>query len=721
MPEKTLTGGTTIHGDGAGQSALRPVVGIFLFALLVRGLYLYESSDNPTFYAPIVDSLTYDQMARDLINGKGLTHEFFWQPLFYPLFLSLVYWLSNSSLITVKIIQMVLGGLTSVLTFKLGDKIFARATGIVAGVVTAVYMPLVFFEGELLAVGWAAFWSVALVLLLTVAMKSPSVPQCVTWGLCGALAVVTRPVFVPFFAAGCLWLLITWIRSRTRTRTIIARAASVAIGFFIVAGPVAVVSYTVMSKVMILPYSGSVNMYVGNNPDYKETVNIRPGLGWSKLMKLPEKHGFKKWDEKQEFFKNRTAEYIATNPGGFLKGLAHKSLQFVSSRELPRNVDVYVFRKWSWILKAAVWKADGFGFPFGALLPLAVVGAVFFRRTIPTPVWLFFVFYPASVILVFVTSRYRTPIIPVMSVLAAAGVVTVWRFLRTRRWKEMAVVGGVVLAVGTAESAFGRFSAEQIDFEPELYYGLGDSFDKRGRTQEGIDAYLKAVSLRPQYVEAHHNLGLLLVKQQRLDEAITHYRSALEADPNNAGPHEDLGMALFRQGKTEEAIEHYQKAIQIEPEKASVYDNLGTAYFSLRKAPEALEHYSRAVELDPDDPVARNNLGNVFALQGQLDKAVEQYERSLELKPGDPETLNNLANALAHLGRFDEAVARYTEALQVAPDDPGIYCNLGLCLQRQGRPDEAIQAFSKALEIDPQRQQALQALKKLAAEKGSGP
>ncbi len=68
------------------------------------------------------------------------------------------------------------------------------------------------------------------------------------------------------------------------------------------------------------------------------------------------------------------------------------------------------------------------------------------------------------------------------------------------------------VGIGLTSSVFGPFYAEQLDFESELYYVLGDSLDKRNRRAEAIGAYSKAISLRPEYVEVHHNLGLLLVE-----------------------------------------------------------------------------------------------------------------------------------------------------------------------------------------------------------------
>ncbi|MHC4335115.1 MAG: glycosyltransferase family 39 protein [Planctomycetota bacterium] len=118
-------------------------VGIFALAVLVRGVYLYESSDNPTFRAPVVDSLTYDQMARRLLAGEGLTSDFFWQPLFYPLFLAGVYRVSDFSILAVKVIQMILGAVTCLLVLRLGQRLFDRQTGILAGLIAVFYMPMV--------------------------------------------------------------------------------------------------------------------------------------------------------------------------------------------------------------------------------------------------------------------------------------------------------------------------------------------------------------------------------------------------------------------------------------------------------------------------------------------------------------------------------------------------------------------------------------------------
>jgi tetratricopeptide (TPR) repeat protein len=689
-------------------------VGVFAFALLVRGIYLYESSDNPTFRAPVVDSLTYDQMARGAVQGSGITEEFFWQPVFYPLFLSAVYSSSSCSIVWARFVQMALGSITCVLVYKLGARLFGRSAGLLAGVITAAYMPLVFFEGELLATGWAAFWSVAVVLLLIRAKDKPTAWRYSALGLSGALSIIVRPVFLPFFAAACVWLVVRSIREKMTAGSLAAAAASLAAGFLLVATPVALLNYKVMGRATILPHSGGVNLYIGNNPNYEQTVAIRPGRQWTELVELPLKQDITDRYEQERFFTNKTLAYISSEPGSFLWGLAQKTVQFVSSREMPRNLDIYLFRKWSELLRVGLWKLGWFGFPFGLLLPLAVLGIVCTVRKVPIPVWLFLVLYPASVILVFVTARYRMPMVPILGVLAGAGCAAIVDLLRRGQRGKLGAAAAMILTVAVAGSLAGPLPAEQhTDYEAELYYGLGGSLKKRGRTDDAIQAYSKAVSLRGDYLEAYHNMALLLMKQESIEEAIANLNIALKLDPENSDVHRDLGRALFEQGRTDDAIGHYYRAVQLDPSNAKAHSYLGLALAAQGRLEEATKHYLLALRLEPNDADLRYSLGVALQLQGKPTEAANQYTEALRINPDLFNAHSNLGVIHAAQGDLDQAVVHFSEAIRIKPDSAGAYCHLGIALQSQGKTDKAAEAFRKALAIDPHNRQARAALDRL--------
>ena len=63
-------------------------------------------------------------------------------------------------------------------------------------------------------------------------------------------------------------------------------------------------------------------------------------------------------------------------------------------------------------------------------------------------------------------------------------------------------------------------------------------------------------------------MGIALQKQNKLEEAIEAYNKALAIKPDYCRRYYNMGIALQGQGKLEEAIEAYNKALAIKPDYA---------------------------------------------------------------------------------------------------------------------------------------------------------
>ena len=682
-------------------SAGRAAWAVFLTALLVRLVYLCEGSDNPAFIRPIVDSQTYDGLARGIASGLPVTEELFWQPVFYPLFLSLLYRLSHFSILFVKIVQSLLGALTALLSFRLGDKIFGRTAGLAAGIIAAFYMPLVFFETELLAAGWAALWLTAMVLVLLKIREKPEPRRCFFFGLLGALAVVTRPVFALFFAASCAWLAVAWIREHSRTANLTGRAVSLAAGFLAVAIPVAVLSHQATGRVRLFPYSGGVNLYIGNNPDYEKTIAIRPGLGWRELTAAPARRGIETNPGMERYFLDRAKSYALEEPGGFMTGLARKTARFFSSREIPRNTDIYLFRKWSLMLRVLVWKTGGFGFPFGALLPLVFLGLIFYRKPLSAPLLLCLVFYPVSVIAVFAAARYRVPLIPVLSVLAGAGLIVLWNVFRKKQWKKLAAAGAVVFFAAAAGSIPGPFCEEKLDYEAELYFGLGSTFEALGEQGKAVSAYKRAIGFKADYAEAHFNLANILMDRGRIEEAVVHYRESVKAAPGSVEVRNNFAAALRAQGKIPEAVVQWEKTLGINPGDAFAHFNIGAVSAGRGDYARSAEHFKQALSVRPEWAEAHMRLGISLSYLGEAGKAVTHFSEAVRIRPDDADARCNLGIALGRIGKYDEAVVQLREAVRLEPDHIAARYNLGYALHLQKKYAEAVEQYRRVLQTDP--------------------
>ena len=66
-------------------------------------------------------------------------------------------------------------------------------------------------------------------------------------------------------------------------------------------------------------------------------------------------------------------------------------------------------------------------------------------------------------------------------------------------------------------------------------------------------------------------MGVALKDQGKLEEAIEAYNKALAIKPDYAEAYNNMGIALKDQGKLEEAIEAYNKALAIKPDYAEAY------------------------------------------------------------------------------------------------------------------------------------------------------
>ena len=237
-------------------------------------------------------------------------------------------------------------------------------------------------------------------------------------------------------------------------------------------------------------------------------------------------------------------------------------------------------------------------------------------------------------------------------------------------------------------------SATLLNIQGAIFKGLGQS-------DLSVEAYKKALSIKPDYAEAHNNIGNAFKEQGKFDEAIEAYNKALVIKPDYAEAYNNMGVSLQEQGKFAEAMEAYNKALSIKPSNAEAYNNMGSAFEEQGKFAEAIEAYDKALSIKPSNAEAYNNMGNAFKEQGKLEEAIEAYNKALAIKPNYADAYNNLGNAFKEQNKLAEATVAYNKALTITPNYAEAYNNMGVSLQGQDKLEEAIQAYQKALDINP--------------------
>jgi 4-amino-4-deoxy-L-arabinose transferase-like glycosyltransferase len=125
----------------------RPVA-VGVAALLARALYW--ALVVPTYSFPLSDASHYQQIARNLADGRGFVapfpsgalHATAFRPPLYPMLLGATYKVFGDGVASGRALSVVLGVAVAVLAYLLANRIAGPLAGLVAGGLVAIYPPL---------------------------------------------------------------------------------------------------------------------------------------------------------------------------------------------------------------------------------------------------------------------------------------------------------------------------------------------------------------------------------------------------------------------------------------------------------------------------------------------------------------------------------------------------------------------------------------------------
>lgn len=321
-------------------------------------------------------------------------------------------------------------------------------------------------------------------------------------------------------------------------------------------------------------------------------------------------------------------------------------------------------------------------------------------------------------------------IVGIIAACVAAGRALVRRLRRPRR--RFAGIGAAVLVAVLSVLTFTQARAyrDQLALWEDVaaknpgsflaWNNLGSALQERGRSDEAVAAYRRALGLNPNSAATHFNMGTLMSNAGAYAEAERSYLLAIGHQARYAAAHKELGISathadaenslgvvLEKTGRPQEAAARYAAAIRGEPDAFDPYNNLGRLLVESGRPAEGASLLRTALRLRPESVPALFNLALAIERQGYGNDALALYGRVLKARPDYTRALNNAGVILARLGRHAEAIPLFERALRVAPDDAGAHNNLGLTLMRLGRTTEALPHFLRSAQIDHRNTAAL--------------
>ena len=188
---------------------------------------------------------------------------------------------------------------------------------------------------------------------------------------------------------------------------------------------------------------------------------------------------------------------------------------------------------------------------------------------------------------------------------------------------------------GQFQDAVNKIKALNHDYpnSPILFNLIGACYKELGQLEGAAKMFEAAVSIKPNYAEAHFNLGVILKVLGNDSDAVESYKKAIAITPNYPDAHNNLGTTLHDIGQLEAAIESLEWAVAYKYDFAEAHNNLGNVLNEYGRVEAAIKCFEKAIAVKPDYAKAYFNLAIAHKDLGNKEAYLNSIEKTVSIKP----------------------------------------------------------------------------------------
>ena len=670
-------------------SGTGPALAIFVIALCLRFLFLWDVGDSPYYETLILDAQEYTYLADQLLKGDWRLDDkqTYVHGLLYPLVLAFLK-LCGLGFGAIQLFQAFVGALSCVLIYRIAAQLFQNPVPpLLAGLLAAWYWPFIFFNGELMATTQFIFLELWLAFALLRYGEGPSLRRILECALLLGLLAATRAnslLLLPIIA----W----WIHSTTLPGGKSKRTQWLAFGAMLTLTLAPIAIRNQLASGGPLPFQGGWSFYMGTNSAADGTPYVRQGVQWQRHELLPLQAGVVEPHAKGVYYTAAGLRYIADQPADYIHLLYRKFRLFWHAFEIPVSTDLRYYQQHSSLNRVLPLN-------FGVLIPIAIAGLPFVGRRRPSYLIGGFVLTSLATGLLFtVCARYRLPAVPFLIIFAAHGI---WRLVQLARERNLRAAGLflllLVVSFGVVHTGVDKRQVDHV--RSDLL--LGQVYHQTGKYGLAEHSYAAALRKNPDDSDILNSLGTLFHLQGRYEEAEVSLRTAIAVAPDHSRPRLDLAALLLSQGQLQEARQELDRVLEIDPRTVPQYEAhsaMGNLHLRSGAYGLAADSFERALEARKGTH-AYYELSHARALLGQTEAQLRALEQAVEYDPGFAPALRNLGALYVQRGNYDDGERRLLQSLEYEPLSVAAHRNLGALYQRLGQQQEADLFFHRAEEL----------------------
>ena len=305
---------------------------ILVAAVLIRIPIALLMGDQITVLPGIQDQVSYDALARSLLDGRGYSFAENWYPFtpanaptahwsfMYPLYLAGTYAVTGYHPLVARLVQAVVGGvLICFLVYLIGRRVVDENTGLVGAGLAAVYGYFIYYNAALMT---ETFFIVLVLLTLYLSIELKGDPTLMRWlglGLSLGLASLLRQtvlLFVPF--------LLVWLFLELRGRAIRWWYFTLpVIIILLLVTPWTLRNFLVYREFLLLNSNAGYALFASNNPNL--------GTDWRNelvVVPVPRELAGQNEAELDRALTKKGIEFILADPKRYILLSLDKTLEY---------------------------------------------------------------------------------------------------------------------------------------------------------------------------------------------------------------------------------------------------------------------------------------------------------------------------------------------------------------------------------------------------------
>ena len=145
------------------------------------------------------------------------------------------------------------------------------------------------------------------------------------------------------------------------------------------------------------------------------------------------------------------------------------------------------------------------------------------------------------------------------------------------------------------------------------------------------DDFKTSVEFGPKNWRTHHNYAIALAMSNEYQKAISELTQALSLKPDYSNAHFNRGELYFETSQFRKAEKDYSNAIKLDSTDPQYFNSRAHCRFIMENYADALADYRKALELGDDSAVYATDLADAYQFLGQWDEAAESYRKAIAI------------------------------------------------------------------------------------------